>query len=187
MQANMNLQAFIHKWSNANLKERSAVQEHFIDLCRMLGEKTPAEADPEGIEYTFEKGVDKTSGGSGFVDVWMRRHFAWEYKGNRADLNAAYQQLLQYREALENPPLLVVCDLNRFEIHMNVNGRPNSDVIRPVASAVDLVRHSRGKWTIDFGVMSFDQAVLYEMPFEYVKEQVYLIRAKERRDDFNGE
>ena len=24
-----------------------------------------------------------------------------------------------YREALENPPLLVVCDLDRFEIHTN--------------------------------------------------------------------
>jgi hypothetical protein len=115
----MTPQEFIAKWANAALKERSAAQEHFIDLCRMLGEKSPAEADSEGSEYTFEKGVNKTSGGSGFADVWMRRHFAWEYKGNKADLNAAYQQLLQYREALENPPLLVVCDLNRFEIHTN--------------------------------------------------------------------
>ena len=37
---------------------------------------------------------------------------------------AAYQQLLQYREALENPPLLVVCDLNRFEIHTNFTNTP---------------------------------------------------------------
>jgi len=29
---------------------------------------------------------------------------------------------LQYRESLENPPLLVVCDLNRFEIHTNFTG-----------------------------------------------------------------
>lgn len=28
----------------AHLKERSAAQEHFIDLCRLLGEPTPAEA-----------------------------------------------------------------------------------------------------------------------------------------------
>src|SRR2546422_2277273 len=33
-----------------------------------------------------------------------------------------YQQLLQYREDLENPPLLVVCDLDRFEIHTNFTG-----------------------------------------------------------------
>ena len=34
------------------------------------------------------------------------------------DLAAAYRQLLDYRY-LENPPLLVVCDLDRFEIHTN--------------------------------------------------------------------
>jgi hypothetical protein len=73
----------------------------------------------EGSTYTFEKGVKKASGGGGFADVWMRGHFAWEYKGKHKDLNAAYQQLLQYREDLENPPLLVVCDFNCFEIHTN--------------------------------------------------------------------
>jgi hypothetical protein len=39
---------FIKKWKAASLKERSAAQEHFIDPCRLLGEQTPAEADPEG-------------------------------------------------------------------------------------------------------------------------------------------
>lgn len=54
----------------------------------------------------------------------MRGHFAWEYKGKHKDLNAAYQQLLQYREALENPPLLVVSDFERFEIHTNFTNTP---------------------------------------------------------------
>ena len=35
---------------------------------------------------------------------------------------AAYRQLLLYREDLENPPLLVVCDLDRFEVHTNFTG-----------------------------------------------------------------
>ena len=39
---------FISKWRASALKERSASQEHFIDLCRLLGEPTPAEADPTG-------------------------------------------------------------------------------------------------------------------------------------------
>ena len=39
---------FIAKWHASELKERSAAQEHFIDLCRLLGEPTPAEADPRG-------------------------------------------------------------------------------------------------------------------------------------------
>src|SRR5436190_1782444 len=52
----------------------------------------------------------------------MQGHFGWEYKGKHKDLKAAYAQLLRYRESLENPPLLVVCDLERFEIHTNFTG-----------------------------------------------------------------
>ena len=33
-------------------------------------------------------------------------------------------QLLLYRDDLENPPLLVVCDLQRFEVHTNFTGTP---------------------------------------------------------------
>ena len=40
----------------------------------------------------------------------------------RKDLKAAYDQLLLYREDLENPPLLVVCDMDRFEVHTNFTG-----------------------------------------------------------------
>jgi SAM-dependent methyltransferase len=90
----------------------------------MLGVPTPNEADPTGENYAFEKGAEKVGGGGGFADVWRRGHFAWEYKGKRKDLKAAYQQLLQYREALENPPLLVVCDLDRFEVHTNFTATP---------------------------------------------------------------
>jgi len=85
----------------------------------MLGQPTPNDADPTGEWYAFEKGAGKAEGGEGFADVWMRDHFAWEYKGKRKDLAAAYSQLNGYREALGNPPLLVVCDLARFEIHTN--------------------------------------------------------------------
>src|SRR5206468_5944557 len=110
---------FVARWQRSTLSERSAAQSHFIDLCDVLDQRRPAEVDQEGNNYTFEKGVAKTSGGDGFADVWMRGHFAWEYKGKKKDLEAAYSQLLQYREDLENPPLLVVCDLDRFEIHTN--------------------------------------------------------------------
>ncbi|MBA2754925.1 MAG: class I SAM-dependent DNA methyltransferase, partial [Chloroflexia bacterium] len=115
----MHLSQFVAKWRGTTLKERSAAQEHFIDLCRLFGQPTPAEADRDGATYAFEKGATKTAGGQGFADVWRRGHFGWEYKGLHADLGAAYAQLLKYREALENPPLLVVCDLDRFEVHTN--------------------------------------------------------------------
>jgi hypothetical protein len=107
----------------AQLSERSAYQQHFCDLCDLLGQPKPAEADPAGAHYTFERGVTKTTGESGWADDWMRGHFGWEYKGkhkhSHKTLADAYQQLLRYRDYLENPPLLVVCDLDRFEIHTN--------------------------------------------------------------------
>ena len=110
---------FIAKWRASELKERSGSQEHFIDLCRLLGEPTPAEADPSGERYCFERGARKDTGARGWADVWKRHCFAWEYKGKHADLDAAFDQLRQYALALENPPLLVVCDMARFRIRTN--------------------------------------------------------------------
>ncbi len=107
---------FIAKWRASTLKERSAAQEHFIDLCRLLDEPTPAEADPAGEHYCFERGARKDTGGEGWADVWKRGCFAWEYKGKHADLDAAFDQLRQYALALENPPLLIVSDMARFRI-----------------------------------------------------------------------
>jgi hypothetical protein len=112
-------QEFVDKWRSATLKERSAYQEHFIDLCRLIGHPTPAEVDPTGENFAFEYGAVKTTDGNGFADVFKRRFFGWEYKGKHADLDKAYQQLLNYREGLHNPPLLVVCDIDRLIIHTN--------------------------------------------------------------------
>ena len=111
--------AFIAKWRASTLKESSASQEHFLDLCRLLDEPTPAEADPTGAHYCFERDTRKDSGAAGRADVWKRHHFAWEYKGKHADLDAAFAQLRQYALALENPPLLIVSDMARFRIRTN--------------------------------------------------------------------
>ena len=110
---------FIDKWRASELKESSASQEHFIDLCRLLGEPTPAEADPTGDHYCFERGARTDTGSDGWADVWKRHHFAWEYKGKRKDLDTAFAQLRQYALALENPPLLIVSDMARFRIRTN--------------------------------------------------------------------
>ena len=115
----MNAAKFIAKWRKVELKERSAAQEHFIDLCRLLGHPTPAEADPTGETFCFEKGAEKHGGGDGFADVWKKDFFGWEYKGKHKDLDNAYNQLLLYRNALANPFLLVVCDLDRIIVHTN--------------------------------------------------------------------
>lgn len=126
---------FASKWTTSTLKERSAAQEHFIDLCRLLDEPTPAEVDPHGEWYCFERGAKKTGGGDGWADVWKRRCFAWEYKGKHKDLDVAFAQLQRYAIALENPPLLVVSDMARIEIHTNFT---NSVHEKHVISVADI-------------------------------------------------
>ena len=120
--AEMTPQTFARKWRNSCLKERSGSQEHFCDLCRLVGHPTPAEMDPAGERFTFEAGARKAGGGDGFADVWYKDRFGWEYKGKHANLDAAYDQLLKFREDLDNPPLLIVCDMDRFVVHCNFTG-----------------------------------------------------------------
>jgi len=113
----MQPQEFISKWRAVELKERSASQSHFNDLCAVLGQENPISSDPKGEWFTFEKGASKTGGGDGWADVWKRGCFAWEYKGKHANLAAALKQLKLYQGALENPPLLIVSDMEKIEIH----------------------------------------------------------------------
>ncbi len=104
----VSLPEFVARWQLSALTEKSAAQTHFIELCQVLGKPWPSPGNPLSAVYAFEKGVEKTGGGKGFADVWLAGHFAWEYKGRGKDLGAAYRQLLEYKEALENPPLLAV-------------------------------------------------------------------------------
>lgn len=150
----MTPQEFVRKWSRVALPERAASQEHFLDLCRLLGQPTPASHDATGAEYAFEKGVEVSAAASkgskgerGFADVWWRGKFAWEYKrkGKYKTLGEAYRQLCQYREALGNPPLLIVSDIARTEIHTNFTG--TTKVVHAIAledmaspESIDLLR-----------------------------------------------
>ena len=138
--------AFIAKWRDATLKERSAAQEHFLDLCRLLNEPTPAEADPTGATYCFERGARKDTGGDGWADVWKRYCFAWEYKGQRANLDAAFAQLRQYALALENPPLLIVSDLRRFRIRTNWTNSVSKTYEFDLDDLTDRAVRDRLKW-----------------------------------------
>ena len=140
--------AFIAKWRASELKERSAAQEHFIDLCRLLDEPTPAEADPTGERYCFERGARKDGGGDGWADVWKRHCFAWEYKGKYADLDAAFNQLRQYALALENPPLLIVSDMARFRIRTNWTNSVSETYEFALDDLADAANRDRLKWAM---------------------------------------
>ena len=67
---------FIAKWRDNPLKERAAAHAHFLDLCKVLDEEAPTDADPSGDWYAFEKGATKTTGGEGWADVWKCCCFA---------------------------------------------------------------------------------------------------------------
>jgi hypothetical protein len=131
-------QRFVDKWQGVELSERAASHEHFIDLCNLVRQPTPAQADPTGQDYCFEKPVKVTlaaskgsKGEGGFVDVWKRGCFAWEYKrkDKYKNLDEAYRQLYQYRDALDNPPLSVVCDISTIEIRSHFAGYPTEKTV----------------------------------------------------------
>jgi len=142
---------FKTKWAKFSGKESAAYQSHFDDLCRLLKVQPPLLADPSGETFCFQKKVvkdaelfdtRKTASSApherGFADVWKNGCFAWEYKTKHKDLDIAYKQLLRYREGLLNPPLLVVCDFDRYIIKTNFNGTvqekyefTNAEIDRP--------------------------------------------------------
>lgn len=110
---------FVAKWKSVTQTERAVAQSHFNDLCELLGEPKPLDDDPKGERYAFEKGASKAGGGDGWADVWRQNCFAWEYKGKHKDLEKALAQVKQYATALQNPPLLVACDIERIIVLTN--------------------------------------------------------------------
>ena len=114
---------FIDKWKGNQLKERASYQLHFIDLCALIGAPTPSPASHE--TYCFEQGATRTGAGNGWADVWKQEFFAFEYKATKGNLGEALKQLMTYALALENPPLLVVCDTNIIQIHTHFTNAPS--------------------------------------------------------------
>ena len=103
-------------------------------------------ADPTGEAYCFERGARKDTGGDGWADVWKRHHFAWEYKGKRADLDVAFGQLRLYALALENPPLLIVSDMLRFRIRTNWTNSVSKTYEFGLDDLADAATRDRLKW-----------------------------------------
>ena len=119
---------FITKWKDNKLSERAGAQAHFLDLCELLGVDKPNDPD----NYCFERGAKRTGVGRGWSDVWKRHNFAWEYKAPHGNLDIALKQLMTYALALDNPPLLVVSDRLRIEIHTHFTGAPSRKDVIPL-------------------------------------------------------
>src|SRR5476651_3110 len=92
----MTPQEFIAKWKRSRLSEQSGSHEHFLDLCALLNQPTPTGADPDGTEYTFERGVSETGGGKGWADVRQRHFFAWDHKSAAARLASERMPLFPF-------------------------------------------------------------------------------------------
>ena len=81
-----------------------------------MGHPTPAAyANPEA--FTFEKAVP-----GGFADAYFEEHFGWEFKGQDAQLDGAFDQLLRYQVHLKTPPLLIVSSFETIRIQTNFPG-----------------------------------------------------------------
>ena len=110
---------FKRKWARYSGKETAAYQEHFNDLCALLGQPTPAAADPTGSEsFCFQKRVVKDeelfalaeSGRvaeepepereRGFADVWKRGCFAWVAAAYGFAVDLTDEQILEKLLAL---------------------------------------------------------------------------------------
>lgn len=63
----------------------------------------------------------------------------------------------------------------------NPNGRPNSDVVRPIYNGSDITRRWAGKWVIDFAAMDQRQAADYLKPFAHVEAMVKPVRINNNR------
>src|SRR5215216_5591449 len=121
-------QDFVSKWKRVTAREKQTYQEHFLDICQLVAHQTPNDYDPTGTRFAFEMGAAKTSGGQGWADVAKLGFFGWEYKGKHADLEKAYDQLLRYRDALHNPPVLIVSDINNIVIRTNYTNLPTRTI-----------------------------------------------------------
>ncbi len=117
----MNPLEFVNKWKAVEVKEIAFAQSHFNDVCELVGVPKPLEIDPHGTFFTFEISAKKFGSRSGRADVWYKGKFIWEYKGDKTDLEEAYQQLQLYRESLENPPLLITSNAHTIIINTNFN------------------------------------------------------------------
>lgn len=136
----MSPEDFIKKWRYVELSERAASQDHFNELCELLEVKKPTDADMHGDWFTFEKSVKGggKSGGGGFADVWRKDCFVWEYKRRKKPKEAAEEkgkgkeeyktiaaalaQAREYAALLENPPLVIACDIDQIAIRTLFTG-----------------------------------------------------------------
>ena len=121
---------FVGKWRRSTLNKDRAAQEHFVDLCQLVGHLPPASLDPHGTWFVFDaRTVGRSAGEPARIDVWKKDFFAWEYRAKKNELQEAHQQLLQAFRLLGSPPLLITCNFERIEIHTKFSNDANRQLV----------------------------------------------------------
>ncbi|MFI3198275.1 MAG: hypothetical protein QX196_08145 [Methylococcaceae bacterium] len=138
----MTPEKFISIWTANDLTERAGAQSFIEDLCSLLQLDKPRSSN----DYCYEKGAVKDSGTAGWADVWKRDHFGWENKKPGRDLTKALAQLREYAGNLGNPPLLIVCDRDRIEIHTAFRGYPDEPRTLLLQDIGDLKNQQLLRW-----------------------------------------
>ncbi len=88
MRPTLSPQEFVAKWRDSDFKERSFYQEHFIDLCRLVGHPTPIEY---GQKEVFSYVILKILTGELCDDVGGDRRAAVAIRVARSWLPAGYR------------------------------------------------------------------------------------------------
>lgn len=63
---------------------------------------------------------------------------------------------------------------------INVNGRSNTDVLKPWLNGRDFSSRSSGRWIVDFSGLSEQEASLFEAPYQHVLQTVKPTRQSDR-------
>lgn len=109
---------FSRRWARAHNEEAEA-QTFETEFLRVFGVEDPSDVGD------FEYRVPLEDGRNGYIDYLWKKHIAIEMKSRRKDLGKAYEQLKNYTFHLlpeEMPPLLLVCDFERFVLHHRISG-----------------------------------------------------------------
>ena len=108
-------QEFVACWRNVTSTEKASAQSHFIDLCHLLGQPAPFEADPRQESYAFERGATKTAGPTGNELAGDPRVEA---------IAQAARELVEKRERWLNPEGASEAELKKRTLTNLYNQRP---------------------------------------------------------------
>ena len=151
---------FAEQWLGYTGSEVSHYQAHFNGLCEIVGHESPADRVGD-MDFVFQRNAPTPGDRTGVADVFLRNKFVMEYKRPGRDLDEAYLQALRYRDALGNPPLIIVCDFETIRVHTNFTGTVSETYYITLEDLMDLASPVRHKSAV--GIESQGPLTVYDV------------------------